>query len=418
MTDFNRQPNMSKDSQLRARAAHVIPGGMWGHQRAAAVPAEYPQFFEEAKGALVRDIDGNEYIDFMCAWGPIILGHQHDAVDSTVQVQSDKGLCFNGPTEHVVELAELVVEMVDHAEWALFQKNGSDAMTGCVTIARAGTGRRKVLVARGAYHGAVPWSSPSMVGVTAEDRAHILHFDWNDIESLRAAVAEAGDDLAAVVVSALRHDLGVAMEMPTVEFARAARTVCDQTGAALIVDDVRAGFRLDLGGSWNLVGIQPDLSAWSKAIANGHPLAMITGNERFRTAATDVFITGSFWYSGAPMAAAVATLRELRRINGPKVMRQAGERLRAGLDEQAARHGFELIQSGPPAMPLLQFKGDDEKSSLGERFCIEALRRGVYMHHRHNMFLSCAHTDAVIDAALVATEGAFAAIATHGQRNG
>lgn len=417
MALLDRRPDMSKDNQLRERAAQVIPGGMWGHQRAAAVPAEFPQFFDRAKGAIVRDVDGNEYIDFMCAWGPIILGHQYEAVDRPAQVQSDKGLCFNGPTEQVVELAELVVDMVDHAEWALFQKNGSDAMTGCVTIARAGTGCRKVLVARGAYHGAVPWCSPSLLGVTTEDRAHIQYFEWNDIDSLKVAVVEAGNDLAAIVVSALRHDLGIAMEFPTVEFARAVRTACDETGAALIVDDVRAGFRLDLGGSWNLVGIQPDLSAWSKAIANGHPLAMITGNERFRTAAKDVFLTGSFWYSGAPMAAAIATLRELRRIDGPNVMRLAGERLRAGLDEQAAEYGFELIQSGPPAMPLLQFKGDDEKSSLGEQFCIEALRRGVYMHHRHNMFLSCAHTDAVIDAALAATEGAFAAIAASGQRH-
>ncbi len=414
MTLLDRQQNISRDRQLRERAAHVIPGGMWGHQRAEAVPAGFPQFFDSGQGAIVRDVDNHEYIDFMCAWGPMILGHRNEVVEQAARAQAEKGQCFNGPTEQVVELAELVVEMVDHAEWALFQKNGSDAMTGCVTIARAGTGRRKVLVARGAYHGAVPWCSPSLVGVTTEDRAHIRHFDWNDIDSLNAAVAEAGDDLAAVVVSALRHDLGIAMEMPSVEFAKAARAACDETGAALIVDDVRAGFRLDLGGSWNLVGVQPDLSAWSKAIANGHPLAMITGNDRFRTAARDVFVTGSFWYSGAPMAAAIATMRELRRIDGPALMRRAGERLRAGLDEQAARHGFALIQSGPPAMPLLQFEGDDEKSSLGEQFCIEALRRGVYMHHRHNMFLSCAHTDAVIDTALEATEGAFAAL--HAQR--
>ncbi|WP_211299359.1 aminotransferase class III-fold pyridoxal phosphate-dependent enzyme [Pukyongiella litopenaei] len=411
------QSNISRDQKLRQRAQRVIPGGMWGHQRAAAVPAGFPQFFDSGQGATVRDVDGNEYIDFMCAWGPIILGHQHPVVEAAAQAQAALGLCLDGPTEHVVDLAELVVEMIDHAQWALFQKNGSDAMTGCVTIARAGTGRRKVLVAHGAYHGAVPWCSPSLVGVTAEDRAHILHFDWNDTDSLETAIAQAGADLAAIVVSAFRHDLGVAMEMPTPAFAQAARAACDAAGAALIIDDVRAGFRLDLGGSWNLVGVQPDLSAWSKAIANGHPLAMITGNERFREAARNVFVTGSFWYSGAPMAAAAATLRELRRIDGPAVMARAGRRLRDGLAEQAARHGFALIQSGPPAMPLVQFAGDDAQATLGERFCIEALRRGVYMHHRHNMFLSCAHTEAVIDAALVATEGAFAALAAEGAAN-
>lgn len=410
--------NLSRDRQLRDRAAQVIPGGMWGHQSAAAVPKGYPQFFESGQGARVCDVDGNEYIDFMCAWGPVILGHQNPVVETAAQKQAAKGLCLNGPTEHVVELAELVVGMIDHADWATFQKNGSDAMTGCVTIARAATERRKVLVARGAYHGAVPWCTPSLVGVTAEDRAHVLHFDWNDIESLAAAVAEAGEDLAAIIVSAFRHDLGIPLEMPTEAFAKAARKACDAAGAVLVVDDVRAGFRLNLGGSWNLVGVQPDLSAWSKSIANGHPLSMITGNDRMRDAASRVFVTGSFWYAGAPMAAAVATLCELQRLDGPALMRAAGQRLRDGLDEQAGRHGFKLIQTGPPAMPLVQFDGDDAKASLGEAFCGEALRRGVYMHHKHNMFLSTAHSDDVIDTALEAVEGAFAALAAHRPANG
>ena len=417
MLEATMTKEMSCDRELRDRANRVIPGGMWGHQRAAAVPSEFPQFFDSGHGARLRDVDGNEYIDFMCAWGPMILGHQTPVVEEAAARQAARGICLNGPTEHTVELAELVVDTIDHADWALFQKNGSDAMTGCVTIARAGSGKRKILVARGAYHGAVPWCSPSLVGITSEDRAHILYFDWNDTDSLAAAVAEAGDDLAAIIVSAFRHDLNRAMEMPTPAFSQAARTACDKAGAALIVDDVRAGFRLNLGGSWNLMGIQPDLSAWSKAIANGHPLSMITGTERFRDAAQNVFITGSFWYAGAPMAAAVATLRELHRLDAPELMRAAGQRLRDGLDEQAARHGFELVQTGPPAMPLIQFLGDDASASLGEQFCNEALRRGVYMHHQHNMFLSTAHDFAEIDTALEATEGAFAEMAKRRQRD-
>jgi glutamate-1-semialdehyde 2,1-aminomutase len=397
------------DAGLRARAAAVIPGGMWGHQRAAAVPRGYPQFFVGGDGARVEDADGRHYIDFMCAWGPIILGHRHPAVSEAVRRQLDRGDCLDGPTPHAVELAETLVGMIPHADWALFQKNGSDAMTTCVTLARAGTGRRKVLVARGAYHGAVPWCSPSLLGVTAEDRAHLLHFRYNDVAGLEQAVAEAGDDLAAIVVSAFRHDLGQAQELPTRDFAAAARAACDRTGAALVVDDVRAGFRLDLGGSWERVGVRPDLAGYSKAIANGQPLAAVTGTERFRDAASRVFVTGSFWYAGAPMAAAVATLAELRRVDAPRVLEAAGLRFRAGLEEQAARHGFALEITGPPAMPLVLFR-DDPEAALGEVFCLEALYRGVYLHHRHNMFLSLAHTPEVIDAALEATEGAFAAL--------
>jgi glutamate-1-semialdehyde 2,1-aminomutase len=179
----------------------------------------------------------------------------------------------------------------------------------------------------------------------------------------------------------------------------------------MIVDDVRTGFRLNLGGAWDGLSVRPDLSAFSKAIANGHALAAVTGNDRFRDAARQVFVTGSFWYSGAPMAAAVATLEELETIDGPSLMQRAGQRLRDGLDEQALRHGFELRQSGPPAMPLVQFVGDDAGVSLGNAFCGEALRRGVYMHHKHNMFLSIAHTDAEIDQALDSTDAAFAALA-------
>ncbi len=397
------------DSRLRARAASVIPNGMWGHMRAAAVPAGYPQFYSGGKGARVRDADGRSFIDFMCSWGPIILGHGNAEVEAAARAQLEAGDCLNGPTEHAVVLAERLVETIPHADWALFQKNGSDAMTTCVTLARAGTGRRKILVARGAYHGAVPWCTPSLVGVTAEDRAHLLHFDYNDIDSLDAAVDQAGDDLAAIVVSAFRHDLGIRQDLPIPAFARAARDHCDRLDAALVLDDVRAGFRLDLGGSWEGVGIRPDLAGYSKAIANGYPLAAVTGNDRFRTAGEQIFVTGSFWYGGAPMAAAVKVNEILHREDGPARLRAGGIHFTAGVTECAARHGFEVAMSGPPAIPLMQF-ADDPEAKLAESFCQEALARGVYMHHKHNMFLSLAHTEAVIDEALQAIDDAFGAL--------
>ena len=186
---------------LRARAERVVPGGMWGHLNAARLPEGYPQFFASAEGCRVRDVDGREYVDFMCSWGPVLLGHRHPEVQAAAEAQAASGDCFNGPGEVMVELAEDFVAMVPHADWAMFQKNGGDATTACVTIARAGTGRRKVLVARGSYHGALPWCSPSVAGVTSEDRAHLLHFEYNDVESLRAAVDEAGKDLAAILVT-------------------------------------------------------------------------------------------------------------------------------------------------------------------------------------------------------------------------
>jgi glutamate-1-semialdehyde 2,1-aminomutase len=397
------------DQRLRARARQVVPGGMFGHMRASGLPTGYPQFFERGEGCHLWDVDGRRYVDFMCSWGPIILGHKHPAVTEAVQRQMAAGDCLNGPTERMVELAERLVRLIPHADWALFSKNGTDATTTCVTVARAASGRRKILAARGAYHGAVPWCTPHPLGVTAEDRAHLIEYVYNDVSSLEAAADKAGDDLAGVIVSAFRHDYGFDQELPSAEFAKRARELCDDKGAALIVDDVRAGFRLTLRGSWDLLGVQPDLSAWSKAIANGYALSAVTGNDSMRDAASRLFVTGSFWCSAVSMAAAIATLDELESIDGPRVMRDLGQRFRDGIAKQAAEAGVGVRQSGPPQMPTILFE-DDADFAIGERFAADALRRGVYLHPRHNMFLSAAHTADDIDFALEVTREAFAAL--------
>ena len=400
----------SADTALRMRAKRVIPGGLWGHMDAGKLPDGYPQFFARADGCRLIDVDGRSFVDLMCSWGPVVLGHHHPAVEAAVARQTALGDCMNGPSPVLVDLAELMVDLIPHADWCIFGKNGGDATTACVTIARATTGRRKVVLARGAYHGAVPWCSPSVAGVTAEDRAHLLYFDYNDVASLEAAVEQAGNDLAAVLVSAFRHDMGLPQEMPTRDFAERVRALCDETGAALVLDDVRAGFRLHMGGSWETLGVRPDLSAWSKAIANGHPLAAVTGRERLRDGAMQVFTTGSFWCGAVPMAAALATLTELRRIDGPAHMKAMGDRLRAGLSERAAHHGLRIDQSGPVQMPTVMF-ADDADWKRGFAFCAEALRHGAYLHPKHNMFMSCAHTETDIDAVLAAAEAGFRHVA-------
>ncbi len=404
------QKAANSDRALRERASRVIPGAMWGHQNAARLPEGYPQYFSRAEGCRTWDANGREYIDFICGWGPMILGYNDADVEAAAADQRARGDAMNGPSERLVELAELVVDTVPHADWAMFSKNGTDATTACVTIARAGTGRRKVLVARGAYHGAIPWCTPSVAGVTEEDRAHLIHYDYNDEASLDAAVDQAGNDLAAILVSAFKHDLGKDHALPTRGFATRARELADRTGAALIVDDVRAGFRLDLGGSWELVGVRPDLAAWSKAIANGRALAAVTGNDRFREGATKIFTTGSFWTASVSMAAAIATIEKLKRVDAVGTMRAMGQRLRDGLDVLAARHGVALRQSGPVQMPVVLFE-DDADRRRGNTFCLEMLARGVYMHPTHTMFLSAAHRPSDIDSALAAADEALAVVA-------
>lgn len=407
-------PN-SRDTELLSRARRVVPNGVWGHMATRSIGPGYPQFFSRADGCRVWDADGNEYIDFMCAWGPNVLGYGHAEVNAAAQAQIVKGDIGNGPTEVMVELAELLVDTIDHADWALFQKNGSDATTVCVTIARATAGRRKILVAKGSYHGAVPWCSPSMVGVTTEDRAHIVQYTYNDIASLEAAVAAAGDDLAAILITAFKHDVQIDQELPDAAFLARARALCDKTGAALICDDVRAGFRLNVRGSWAAYGIKPDLAAYSKSIANGWPLAAIAGAEAFRVGAEKVFTTGSFWYGSAAMAAALTTIKLLRDTDALAHTEAMGKLFRDGLHSAARANGYTLRQTGPVQMPMVLFDGDQDLR-LGNAFCAAALRHGLYMHPRHNLFLCAAHQATDIERALDAAHAAFRDIATAGLR--
>jgi glutamate-1-semialdehyde 2,1-aminomutase len=212
------------------------------------------------------------------------------------------------------------------------------------------------------------------------------------------------------VVSAFKHDYGQHQELPDLAFAQRARALCDANDAALILDDVRAGFRLTLHGSWDQIGVQPDLSAWSKAIANGYALSAVMGNDRFRDAAAALFATGSFWCGAVSMAASLATLAVLEAENGPEHMRAMGQRLRDGIVEQARRYNLGVRQSGPVQMPTVLFE-DDADYARGNRFTQETLKRGVYMHPKHNMFLSVAHTTADIDHALSVTDDAFKIVA-------
>jgi len=383
------------DRQLRERARAVIPGGMYGHQ--AAPGAAYPQFMRGGRGARVWDVDGNEYVDLMCSYGPVVLGHQHPAVEAAAARQAATGDCMNAPGPVMVDLAELLTQTVRHADWAILAKNGTDATTMCCTIARAQTGRSKIGVAKGAYHGAAPWCTPRPAGVTTADHENLIRYTFNDLESVKAAAAQAGDDLAGILVSPFRHDAGHDQELVDPAFARGLRELCDAAGAALILDDVRCGFRLDLGGSWEPLGVRPDLSAWSKAIANGQALGAVTGTDALRDAARSIFVTGSFWTAAVPLAAGLATLTELRKGEALPRIAAAGTRLREGLASQAASHGFEIHQTGPVQMPLLSFVGDIEFRTV-TAWAEAAAVRGVYLHPWHNWFLSAAHTDDDIDA--------------------
>ena len=399
----------SHDRALRERAAAVIPGGMYGHQSAALLPDDYPQFFSRGEGAHIWDVDGQRYLDMMCAYGPNLFGYANPQIDAAFVRQLGLGDTLTGPTALMVELAEAMVGMVAHADWAMFCKNGTDATTMALTVSRAHTRRKTVIRAKGAYHGAAPWCVPRPAGTIDTDRANQLFCDYNDVASLEAAVAEAGDDLACIFAAPFKHDAFIDQAEPDPAYARRARELCDQTGALLIVDDVRAGLRLARDCSWSRIGVQPDLSTWGKCIANGHGLSALLGSDKARKAAAAIYVTGSFWYQAAPMAAAIETLRLVRTTDYLERITAIGQRLRDGLHERAQAAGFSLRQTGPVTMPLFLF---DEDPDLRKGFCFSSamLERGIYVHPWHNMFMCAAMTDADIDGMLAAAEGAFGAL--------
>jgi glutamate-1-semialdehyde 2,1-aminomutase len=395
-----------KDRALRERAEAVIPGGMYGHQSVRLLPDDYPQFFNRAKGAYLWDVDGARLLDLMCAYGPNLMGYGDAAIDRAFLERLGEGDAMTGPSPLIVDLAEQFTAMVAHADWAMFCKNGADATQMALMIARAHTRRRTVILAKGAYHGSAPWCASRSAGVTPEDKANQILCDYNDVASLEAAVAQAGDDLAAIFAAPVKHDAFIDQALPDPAYARRARELCDKAGALLVVDDVRAGFRIARDCSWSVVGVEPDLSCWGKCLANGHPLSALLGSDKARRAAASVFATGSYWFAAAPMAAALVTLRRIGESDYLEHIEGLGARLREGLAERAAAAGLGLRQTGPVTMPLFLFD-DDPDLRMGFCFASQMLARGVYTHPWHNMFLCAAMTTADIDGALDAAEAAL-----------
>lgn len=399
----------TRGAELLDRARAVIPGGTFGHVSTSRLPDGFPAFFSRSEGARLWDPDGNVYIDYMCAYGPNLFGYGYEPIEKAASAQ--RALCdtMTGPGEVMVELAESLVDLVTHADWAMICKNGTDATSMAIAVARSYRDRRKVVLARGAYHGAAFWSTPRPAGTVPDDRAHFIYYEYNDAQSLSDAVRKAGDDLAAIFVTPFRHETFEDGVLPTAEFARLARELCDAADALLIIDEVRAGFRLARDGSWTAYGVQPDLSCWGKAIGNGHPISALLGSEKARAAAAKPFLTGTYWFSAVPMAAAVATLAAIRNTDYLERTIRLGSALRDGLQQQAARHGFTLRQTGPVQMPQIFFE-DDPDFRFGYGWVAHALRRGVYLHPFHNMFICAALSDEDVRETLDKTDDAFEAL--------
>jgi glutamate-1-semialdehyde 2,1-aminomutase len=405
-------PQFPKSMELFHRASQIIPGGIYGHTTPiTTVPGAFPYYAASGQGGRYTDIDGNEFIDFMCGYGPIVLGHRHPEVDSAARARQELGDCFNHPSPLMVELAEKMVDLVDIADWAVFGKNGSDMTTWAIQVARQATGRKKILKAGGAYHGTDAWCTPGHGGLIEEDRAQIGNFPWNDSQAVRDCFRKFENEVAAVIITPFHHPAFGDSVLPDPEFLETLREGCTRAGALLIVDDIRAGFRLHPGGSHRYFGFEPDLICFCKAMGNGYPISSAVGRGEYKVAASQVFLTGSYWNNAVPMAASLKTIEIIERDDVPARLEKLGQRLFDGLTKGAREAGFEVTCSGPPAIPFMSFK-DDPGFHRMQAFSSICAAKGVFFHPHHNWFLCAAHTEEDIDEAVGIAGDAFKQLAS------
>lgn len=396
------------------RAVRVVPGGIHGHQGpndGCYIPrSAYPLFSARAEGTRFWDLDDNEFIDYMCGYGPNVLGYLDPDVQAAARAQGELGDVVTIPTTTMVDFAELLVDTVASADWAFFAKNGGDVTTLAIMTARAATGRRRIVFIEGYYHGVAPWTQKlDYPGVLDQDVAGNIEVPWNDLAALRDTFTTHRGEIAALIAQPYQHRNFGDNSLPATDYWAGVRGLCDEFGVVLIVDDVRAGFRLDLAGSDHYYGFQADLICFCKAIANGYNVSALCGRDSLREAVSSITFTGSYWMSAVPFAAGIATLTKLREIDGPALFRRLGTRLTEGLVDVAATNGFQLVASGEPALFYLRL-ADDDSLMLHQRWIAECVRRGVFLTNHHNHFINAALTEADIDKTLDIADAAFRAV--------
>ena len=379
------------------RAANVIPSGVYGHLGPAEgcfIPVEaFPLFSSRAKGTYFWDVDGHRFIDYMCAFGPNILGYGDPDVDEAAAKQRERGDCTTAPSLTMIDFAELLVETVASADWAFFAKNGNDVTTLAVMAARAYTHRKKIVFFKGYYHGVGAWTQKiDYAGIMEEDVQNNLCIDWNDPDAVERVFAENRGEIAAIIAQPYMHGNFADNELPADGFWKKVRKLCNDNNTLLIVDDVRAGFRLDLAGSDHYFGFEADLICFCKAIANGYNVSALCGKDFLKNTISSMSYTGSYWMSAVPFAAGIACIEKMKRLNCPQILMEKGAKLGRELTKAATDYGFTLRVSGAPSLFYLRLL-DDPTLMLHQEWIAECVRRGVFFTNHHNHFINAALTD-------------------------
>ncbi|MFH0800110.1 MAG: aminotransferase class III-fold pyridoxal phosphate-dependent enzyme [Pseudomonadota bacterium] len=388
--------NLKKSEEIWKEALELVPGGVLGIRRPLNfVPGEYPLFIAEGKGGRIRDVDGNEYIDMLCAYGPIILGHREPEIDDAVSEQMKKGFCFNlcQPWQNL--LAKKLKQLIPCAEQSFFVKTGSDATTSAVRVARGFTRRTKVL--RCGYHGWHDWCTEVHGGIPAGAYSDTLEFHYNDLASLETLLDENRGDVAAIIITPVGHPLAKPVEAPAAGYLEGVRALATKHRAVLIFDEIRTGFRVSLGGAQARYGVTPDMALFGKAMANGYAISAVCGRRDVMKPLADgeVFISSTFFPNSLEMVAALKTIEILEREHVCDRIWERGGAFLKTVDGIVAASGVQAHLSGIPPMPCITFKQDPEKKYKERRklFYTEAVRRGLFMQPYHHSYIAHRHTD-------------------------
>jgi glutamate-1-semialdehyde-2,1-aminomutase len=406
----NDSRSLERNKQIRQRAQRVVPGLAQTFSKGSLsfVSDVSPSFVSRGQGAYVWDVDENRYIDYILGLGPIILGHAHPAVNQAVVEQLDSGTSFSLSHPLEVELSELLCELIPCAEMVRFGKNGSDATSGTVRLARGYTGRDKVV--RSGYHGWQDWyigSTSRNLGVPQAVRNLTLTFPYNDLEALHRLFKENPGEIACVVVEPVTFD------DPSPGFLTGVQELCRREGALLVFDEIVTGFRLHLGGAQAHYGITPDLACFGKAMANGLPLSAIVGKAEYMRLFEEVFFSFTFGGETASIAASLATIRTMQSNNVIAALWRHGGELKDGANQILRELGLDdkFVWVGLAPWTTLRCLPPLAEKALEWRslFQQECIARGVLTHGNH--MLSFSHHSAVIRETLAVYREVFSVMA-------
>lgn len=406
--------NYTKSREWFDRATKVVPSGVYGHLGPAEgnfMPVtSFPLMGDRAQGSYFWDVDGNRFIDYMCAYGPNVLGYNDPDVDAAALEQLKQGNCMTSPSYKMVEFAELLVDTVACADWAFFAKNGNDVTTAAIMTARAATHRKKIVFINGYYHGVSPWTQKiDYPGILPEDVANNLYIDWNDFDQLQKVFDDNKGEIAAFISTPYMHGNYLDNALPAPGYWQKVRELCTANGTVLVVDDVRCGFRLDLAGSDHFYGFEADLICFCKALANGYNVSALCGKDSLKNAVSSLSYTGSYWLSAVPFAAGIACINKMKALDTPKMFREKGLKLTNGLKEVATANGFNLVVSGEPSLFYLRL-ADDDSLFIHQDWIQECVKRGIFFAGHHNHFMNASLTDDDIKYTLEVADEAFKAV--------